>query len=291
LKLLAKFNLLLIVVFGLGLLLIAQNANKFLMEDAQKQVLQQAELMAASSSATRDYTEQELGPLLEKTPEHATTFLPQTIPFYAATVTFNRLRQTYPDYTYKEATLNPTNLNDRAADWEADLINYFRNNASKKELIGQREASTGRALYLAHPIVVETGCLQCHSSPSAAPKAMLKHYGSRNGFGWNKGDIVAAQIISIPMSVPIELAHEGFRSLLINLGMIFLAAIVLIDVGLYFIVIRPLRKVSLAADRISTGEIELAMLPVSGRDEIAQVTTSFNRMHTSLKKAFEMLNG
>jgi methyl-accepting chemotaxis protein len=291
LKLLAKFNLLLIVVFGLGLLLIAQNANKFLMQDAQKQVLQQAELMAASSSATRDYTEQELSPLLERLPEHANTFLPQTIPFYAATVTFNRLRQTYPDYTYKEATLNPTNLNDRAADWEADLINVFRNNHSKKEVIGERDATTGRALYLAHPIVVEAGCLQCHSTPSAAPKAMLKHYGSRNGFGWNLNDVVAAQIISIPMSVPIELAHEGFRSLLINLGVIFLAAIVLIDIGLYFIVIRPLRKVSQAADRISTGEIELAMLPGRGRDEIAQVTTSFNRMHTSLKKAFEMLNG
>jgi methyl-accepting chemotaxis protein len=290
LKLLAKFNLLLIAVFGLGLLLIAQNANKFLLDDARKQVLQQAELMAASSSATRDYTEQELSPLLEKLPEHTNTFLPQTIPFYAATVTFNRLRQTYPDYTYKEATLNPTNLNDRAADWEADLINDFRNNRSKQELVGEREAATGRTLYLAHPIVVEPGCLQCHSAPSNAPRGLLKHYGSRNGFGWNKGDVVAAQIISIPMSVPIALAHEGFRSLLINLGVIFLAAIVLIDIGLFFIVIRPLRKVSQAADRISTGEIELAMLPVRGRDEIAQVTTSFNRMHTSLKKAFEMLN-
>jgi protein-histidine pros-kinase len=102
--------------------------------------------------------------------------------------------------------------------------------------------------------------------------------------------VVAAQIISVPMSVPIRIAHEGFRNLLINLGVIFLIAIVLIDFGLYLIVVRPLRKVSAAADRISTGEIELAMLPVSGRDEIAQVTTSFNRMHTSLKKAFEMLN-
>lgn len=289
-KLLAKFNLLLILVFGLGLALIAFNADRFLMDQAKNEVLHQAELMAASSSATREYTEQELSPLLEKTPEHANTFLPQTIPFYAATVTFNRLRQTYPDYTYKEATLNPTNLNDRATDWEADLIRDFQNNPSQKELVGERDAATGLTLYLAHPIVVEAGCLECHSSPSVAPHAMLKHYGGRNGFGWNQNQVVAAQIISVPMSVPIRIAHEGFRNLLINLGVIFLIAIVLIDFGLYLIVVRPLRKVSAAADRISTGEIELAMLPVSGRDEIAQVTTSFNRMHTSLKKAFEMLN-
>ena len=289
-KLLAKFNLLLIVVFGLGLFLISQNANKFLMEDARKQVLQQAGLMAASSRATRDYTEQELSPLLQKLPEHATTFLPQTIPFYAATVTFNDLRKSYPDYTYKEATLNPTNLSDRATDWETDVIVDFKNNPAKKEIIGERTAATGPSLYVAYPIRVEAGCLECHSSPGLAPKAMLKHYGKNNGFGWNLNDVVAAQVISIPMSVPIELAHQGFRSLLINLGIIFLATIVLIDIGLFFIVIRPLRKVSQAADRISTGEIELEMLPVRGRDEIAQVTTSFNRMHTSLRKAFEMLN-
>jgi HAMP domain-containing protein len=30
---------------------------------------------------------------------------------------------------------------------------------------------------------------------------------------------------------------------------------------------------------------------VKGKDEIADVTTSFNRMHTSLKKAMEMLGG
>jgi len=101
---------------------------------------------------------------------------------------------------------------------------------------------------------------------------------------------VGAQIITVPMSVPIRIANEGFRNLLITLGTIFFAAIVLIDIGMYFIVIQPLRKVSSSADRISTGEIDLPPLPVRGKDEISQVTTSFNRMHTSLKKAMEMLN-
>jgi len=288
-KLLAKFNLLLIVVFGLGLTLIAVNARSFLMDDAKKVVLNQAELMAASAGATRSYTEEEISPILEDTQQHADTFLPQTIPFYAATVTFNRLRKNFPDYTYKEATLNPTNLVDRAEDWQADIINYFRNDASQKQLVGERQSSVGTSLYLARPIVAESGCLTCHSTPSVAPKAMLKRYGSQNGFGWKPNEIVAAQIISIPMSVPIKIADEGFRNLLITLGTIFFAAIVIIDLGMYFIVIRPLRNVSTSADRISTGEIDLPPLPIRGKDEIAQVTTSFNRMHTSLKKAMEML--
>jgi HAMP domain-containing protein len=289
-KLLAKFNLLLILVFGFGLALIAINARSFLMDDAKKAVLSQAELMAASSRATRDYTEEEISPVLENTPQHANTFLPQTIPFYAATVTFNRVRKTFPDYTYKEATLNPTNLVDRAEDWQADIINYFRNNPTQKELVGERTSAVGESLYLARPISADPGCLTCHSVPSAAPKAMIKRYGSQNGFGWKPNEIVAAQIISVPMSVPVKLANEGFRNLLITLGTIFFATIVLIDLGMYFIVIQPLRKVSEAADRISTGDIDMPPLPVKGKDEISQVTTSFNRMHTSLKKAMEMLN-
>jgi len=293
-KLLAKFNLLLVLVFGLGLALIAVNARSFLVADAKATVLGQAKLMAASSKATRDYTDEEISPILENTPEHKNDFLPQTIPFYAATVTFNRLRKSvtdFTDYTYKEATLNPTNLTDRATDWEADIINHFRNSPGDKEIVGERESAVGPTLYLARPIAVESGCLTCHSSPSIAPKALVKRYGTQNGFGWQPNEIVAAQIISIPMSVPIKLANQGLRNLLITLGTIFFVTIALIDIGMYFIVIRPLRKVSQTADRISTGEIDLPPLPVKGKDEIAEVTTSFNRMHTSLKKAMELLNG
>ena len=114
LKLLAKFNLLLILLFGTGLLLVSQLSRRFLEENARDQTLQQAKLMISSARSTRDYTEQELDPLLEHTPDSEQRFLPQTIPFYAATVTFNHLRKDYPDYTYKEAALNPTNPRDRA---------------------------------------------------------------------------------------------------------------------------------------------------------------------------------
>ena len=290
-KLLAKLNLVLVLVFSLGMLLIAHYARSFLMEDARQQVLQQAQLMAASASATKDYTDQEVSPLLEQTPQHNSNFLPQTIPFYAANATFKRLRASYPEYVIRNAALNPTNLDDRAADWEADLINYFRNNAGQTQHVGERSTPTGPMLYAATPIAAGSGCLTCHSDAELAPRAMLVHYGRDHGFGWKLDDVVAAQIVSVPMSVAIAKADGGFRSLLFGLGAIFLLTIVLLDVALYFIVIRPLRKVSRNADIISKGQIDLPQLEVKGRDEIAEVTASFNRMHTSLIKAFEMLNG
>jgi protein-histidine pros-kinase len=291
LKLLAKFNILLIVIFSLGLGLIALNSHSFLQKEAREQVLSEAQLMSASATATRNYTEQDVSPLLEKTAEHASNFLPETIPFFAATATFAEVRKSWPDYTYKEAALNPTNPRDRAVEWEADLIQYFRNSPAQTEFSGERDTPTGRSFYLAHPIRVEAGCLECHSRPAVAPRAMIKHYGSQNGFGWNPNEIVGAQIISVPTSIPDQLAARGLRSLMINLAGIFLLSIVLIDIGLFFVVIRPLRRISNSADRISTGEIDLDLLPVRGKDELASVTQSFNRMHTSLKKAMELLQG
>lgn len=293
-KLLTKFNLVLIVVFGLGMYLISHFAYSFLMEDARRQVLEQAQLMATSAQATLAYTDEEVSPVLEKTPQHTSDFLAQTIPFYAANTTFKRLgaaSTSYKDYSMREAALNPTNLDDRATEWEVDLITYFRNHRDEKQRDGTRPTPTGPVLYYATPIVAGSGCLACHSEVPLAPKAMVKHYGRDHGFGWKANDVVGAQIVSVPMSVPIEMADKGFRNLLISLGTIFLLTIILIDVAMYMIVIRPLRRVSKNADIISKGEIDLPPLEIKGKDEIAEVTASFNRMHTSLVKAFEMLNG
>ena len=289
-KLLAKFNLVLILVFGLGMFLISHYAYIFLMKNAQDQVLQQAQLMAASASATKDYTVQQVSPVLEKTPQHNSDFLAQTIPFSAVNVTFKLLRSSYPDYVLREAALNPSNLDDRATEWEVDLINYFRDHPTETQHMGQRITPTGTMLYIASPVAAEQGCLQCHSQPSLAPKAMIRHYGSEHGFGWKANEIVGAQIVSVPMSVSIALADKGFHDLLIGLGSIFVLTIVLIDLAMYLIVIQPLRRVSKNADIISKGELDLPPLQVNGKDEIAEVTASFNRMHTSLTKAFEMLN-
>lgn len=290
-KLLAKFNLFLVLIFGLGILLIARNAYSFLTRETRAEVLQQARLMGASASATMDYTGAEVSPILERTPQHRDAFLPQTIPFYAATAAFQNIRKQYPDYTLREAALNPMNLNDRATDWENDIIVHFRDHPEQTQIVGERDTPTGRSLYIAEPVIASGGCLQCHSTHTVAPKALVKRYGQQNGFGWRSNEIVAAQIVSVPMSVPVRMARDGFRNLILSLSVIFLATIVLIDLAMFLLVIRPLRRVSMAADRISKGDMHLPQLEVKGKDEIAQVTASFNRMHTSLLKAFELLNG
>src|SRR5258708_11091779 len=80
-------------------------------------------------------------------------FLPQTVPAFAATEMMNQLRKKYPDYAYKEAALNPTNPRDRAVAWEADVVNQFRNGASRLEISGTRVKPEGAYLYLSRPIL------------------------------------------------------------------------------------------------------------------------------------------
>jgi hypothetical protein len=144
-----------------------------------------------------------------------TEFHPQSVPAFAATEIFSYLREKFPDYFYKEATLNPTNPRDRATDWESDIVNQFRAGRIQNEFVATREAPTGAALVLARPIRVNNvSCLECHSTPNKAPAEMIKLYGTANGFNWKMDDIIGAQIVSVPILVPLRTAEETFHVLL-----------------------------------------------------------------------------
>jgi protein-histidine pros-kinase len=288
-RLLVKFSAIFTLVFGIGVAIIGALTYRMLEDGAHAQVLAQAQLMMQAMSSVRTYTTVQLLPLLEKEEDRTQTFLPQTVPGYAATENFGYLRAQFPDYSYKEASLNPTNPRDRAVDWEADLIGAFRNNAKLLQLSGERDSATGRSLFFAKPLRATPPCLECHSTPSAAPKPMLARYGSSNGFGWKDGDVIAAQVISLPLSVPLELARAEFRAVLIYLVVIFLGSLAVLNAVLYFTIAKPAARLSDMANRISLGDLEVPELPVKGGDEIADLAGAFNRMRRSLVTAMKMI--
>ena len=288
-KLLLKFDLILIALAALGLVVVAFVAHNFLMQNARAQVLQQAELMMESATSVRRYTSDELKPLLTGNPLYEKDFLPQIVPAYGATTTFAKLRTRYPEYTYREPALNPTNPQDRAADWETDVIERFRNHPGESELVAERPTPTGTALYLAHPITAKPSCLECHSVPAAAPASMIRKYGPDHGFGWQPNEIVAAQIVSVPTAVPVDIASKAFHSLMLSLTLTFAALILATNLILLLLIIRPVRRLAHVANQVSTGQLEGAELPVRGKDEVAELTASFNRLFTSLAKAMRLL--
>ena len=291
-KLTLKFNLIFVAIFGLGLAATGYIANRFLQNHARDEVVQQARLMMETSSSSRAYTSHQVRPILEKIHSRENVFYPESVPAFAALSVFNYLRKTYPDYAYREATLNPTNPRDRATDWEADIIRNFadRPETDKSLIDGERDTPTGRSVYLAAPLRSPASCLECHSTPEAAPKAMLALYGPANGFGWKENQVIGAQIVSVPVTLPEKMAAQTFRHFMISLSAVGIVTLLVLNVLLYITVIRPVRRFATSADRISQGDMDVPELPARGRDEISILAGAFNRMHRSLASAMKMLD-
>jgi hypothetical protein len=151
-------------------------------------------------------------------------FLPQSIPFFAATEAFSYFRQQYPDYAYKEAALNPTNPRDRTSDWEMDVVDMFRNNAAKKDFAGRRDTPAGAVLFVSRPIRIDDpSCLKCHGLAESAPPELVKRYGANNGFGWALDDVVGAQIVSIPAQVAQDRAVTAQKAVMFWTACVFAA--------------------------------------------------------------------
>ena len=282
-----KFNLVILAAFVVGLAFAAFMGNRTFVASAREEVLQQARVIMTAANAVREYTATELDPLLPR--EHADKFVPQSVPAYAAQKSFKAVQTQFAGFVYREPTLNPTNLSDRAQDWEADIITVFRNQPDKKEMVVERDTPVGPTLSLARPIAIrEEACLTCHGAPSAAPPALTRTYGSANGFGWNLHETIGAQVLSLPMEIPLKIARSAYVTFLVTLLEIFAVIFVILNLLLHYLVIAPVKKVSAMADAVSLGEdVEPYVKP--GKDEISSLSVSFNRMRESLKHAMEMI--
>lgn len=289
-KLLLKFNLVFLGLFLLGIGACGYITRDLLQRNAREEIAENARLMMANAIAVRGYTIGQIKPLLETQMKY--TFLPQTVPAYSATEVMNDLRKKYPEYSYKEAMLNPTNPRDRAVDWEADLVNQFRNGMAATEIFGERQTPNGGSLFFARPLKIsDPACLQCHSTVEVAPRTMVDQYGPANGFGWNLNEVVGAQVVSVPTAVPLARADRAFKTFMLSLAGVLVAIGIVLNLLLYGMFIRPVTKISALADRISLGELDAADLNVRSGDEIQTLAESLARMRKSMAQALKLLGG
>ncbi|MDX1431282.1 MAG: DUF3365 domain-containing protein [Gammaproteobacteria bacterium] len=287
-KLNAKLNVVMLAVFSVGLLVSGYLSYTILNTNARKVVLEQATLLMDAATAVQGYTSDEVAP--ELSPHINRKFLPQVVAAYAATQTLGRLTSGYADYSYKEATLNPTNARDKAFEWEADLVERFRRGEAERQIIGTRPTTEGDSLYLARPIKIsEESCLACHGDPADAPKSMLAQYGPANGFGWQLNEIVGARIVSVPLSASLEQARQAFFVFMALMVVMFATFIIVLNTMLKRMVISPAATMSEIADEVSKGNLDVPAFEARGDDEMSTLAASFNRMRRSLEKAMRML--
>jgi protein-histidine pros-kinase len=264
-------------------------AQHRLYQDAYGAAREQGGLMMEAALAVRGYTIKHIKPVLD--PILGQTFLPQTVPAFAATETISTLTQHYPQYTYRESVLNPTNPRDLARDWERKIIDGYRSKELTGEQTGQIETAQGRILYVARPIqIANPACLACHTSPESSPASLVEKYGSKGGFGWTLNEIVGAQIVTVPMQVLLSQADAALQTLLLALVLFLIVVFVVVNLMLTFLVIRPVREVSQVSEFISRGEFDTPEFAETGGDEVSDLKRAFNRMRRSLEIARTLLS-
>jgi protein-histidine pros-kinase len=284
-----KFNLILALCYVLGLALSIVPFYQISRREAIDQLQSQIDVLRGQALAVRRYTSEEIQPLLAD--YSSLQFLPQTIPSFSAQTTFRNFRESYPQFYYKEAALNPTNIADLATDWEKELIEKLRANPDLQKDVSFRTVDNRLHYTVTYPLTIKSeSCLVCHSTPERAPVSMVTLYGPKNGFGWKLNETIGAQIISVPMDV-------AEASILWRLGMfvgicsaIFLVLLVLLNILLHRYVISPVTRMAKTAEAVSMGNTSVPEFEYPGADEIASLSRSFNRMRRSLDSAIKMLD-
>jgi len=292
LKLGPRFNVLLVLIFIGGFVLSGLTFANVLESRAKNEVTSKALILIQTMNSVRDYTSFNIQPLLNPRLDTDSTFIAETVPAYAATEVFQHVRKMddYKDFFYKEATLNPTNLRDKADSFEANLVKRFREESNTEEISGFRDLPGGQVFYIARPLAVQKeSCLRCHSTVDQAPKSQIDTYGAENGFGWKLNEIVAAQMISVPAEEVLNNARQTLVLVMAILLAVFIAIAVAINYLLKRSVIYPIRRMARVAEAVSMGEMATEFEQHS-RDEIGILATAFNRMKSSLEISMNLLN-
>jgi hypothetical protein len=272
-------------VFMGALLLGGLGTYLALKASALEEAALESRVLLAAARASRSYTSEQLTPLLRG--DDAAEFHPQSVPSYTAQAIFDRVTEINPAYTYREVALNPTSPTDQPEPFETELINQFRSDNSLEELSGLRGSANTTLFYLARPIRIEDeSCLSCHSTPDVAPEAMVSIYGPTNGFGWQMGEAVGVQVLTVPVAHELRGAYEMVLLLGSGLFVILTLAYILISGTIQHHLVDPLARLTQRANDTSIGSNSSSeQWSDEGSSELRSLAEAIARLQSSLRKA------
>jgi PAS domain S-box-containing protein len=249
-------------------------------EIVHAEALRRAQTVLSFGEATRDYARYTLSPAVERHTD-ALIFEAQSATFVARG-TFEYLRKHAPEYSFREASLNPLNLSNLADEDEKRVIEKFRANGALKEVNGYRNRNGRKEFYVARPIETKEVCLECHDSPETAPPEVVERYGRTHGFGWKTGDVSSAIMVSVPADDLLArysgLIHSSGAAFAL-IAVLFMAAIPLI---FHRLVGRRIRRASRIMEQVrETGELS-EKIGDGSADELGRMCSLFDQLATQL---------
>lgn len=269
-----KISFFLTLIALLGSFLAVFSLSQHLNDQAEQAVKERAEILLTVMQAARNYTRDNIQPLLDVAADSESrdddgedVFIRESIPNFAARTIFSDFRRQEPefqDFLYKEAALNPTNPADQTDAFETEIflqlqeqLNGQSSDRMSEKLSGYRTLNGEKLFYLARPLVMmDAKCLDCHGRPSQAPSHLVDMYGSQNGFGWKLGDVVAAQMMYVPANRIFERGRQNLVTVAKTLFSILGALVLVLNLLLRRTVIRPLKILTRTAKQISSCSIE-----------------------------------
>ena len=175
---------------------------------AERETTTQAQMLLTAMNSVRRYTTSSVRPALQQEADSYDDFVPEMVPGFAARQVFDHFagNDAYKQFQYREASPNPTNPKNKADGFEVSLIEKFKADAALKEDSGLIDRNGQRTFYIARPMpVTDAKCLDCHTTPETAPKRQVEMYGREGGYGWKMHEIIATQVVYVPVS-------EAFRA-------------------------------------------------------------------------------
>lgn len=248
-----KFNLLLALIFLAGIYISGLFLSKILYQQAEQKLTDEGEILMQIMEEIKYYTSVHLLDSYQHNLDQV-EFKPSFVPAFAAREIFSNFQEMdkFLHYQYKEATVNPTNLEDSPNEFEQNLINSFIANRNLNISSGYTEQSNGKFYYISRPLTVkDSSCLQCHSSPDVAPPEMVKAYGDQNGFNWELHQLTSAQTIYIPANDVDSSVRQGMFEFMPMFTGIFAVLILSVNRLLKQTVIKPINQLTRAAKYLS----------------------------------------
>ncbi len=193
-----------------------------------------------------------------------------------------------PDFIFKQATIDPLHLANKADKEDLRIIANFKKNPNKKSDEGTISKNDSLYYFFAQPIKIDTEkCLRCHGDPARAPEGVTSRYGTEHGYNWTVGDIASAYIVYVPLEKAYAQAKRSALYLVgIGAGGIVIMMLVL---WMFFstYVIKPLTLLEKRATEISLGKNLSTPIVTPSKDEIGSLARSVDRLRISVEKMLQ----
>ncbi len=170
--------------------------RSILIQDA----LDTSEVILLEVESIREYVKEVLRPTISKLESRDTFVIEAMSSTFVSLNIMRRFNKKMPGYTFRRASLNPLNPENRADEFEEEMFSWFEDDRSRTLWRGIVPREGRLSFVTIVPDYMEKSCLRCHGDVRQAPAELIKRYGTKGGFRFKEGDLAGINSISIPVA-------------------------------------------------------------------------------------------